>query len=395
MFDYGNRSVNEGRVVKLSRCFTTEDFRKLARRKLPDPMYHYMQGGADDEWSKTNNETAFAKYELLPQTLTGVENIDMTTELLGAKLSMPVYLAPTGMSRLFHHDHELGVAAAAQKFETMYGVSTVATASIEDIAKACPGPKLFQVYALKDRGLTRELVARCKAAGYTALCLTVDTPVAGNRERDLVSGMTLPPKFTPASLLSFALSPEWVYRAITGGGFEMVNISHWVKGDQKGGVAAYINEQFDRSLTWKDAEWLANEWGGAFAIKGVMTPHDAIKARDHGASAVMISNHGGRQLDCVPAPIDMVAPIRDAVGDSLELIVEGGVRRGTDALKALALGANACSFGRPYLYGLAAGGQAGVERVLGLLQAELERDMALLGCKNITDISKRHIQKSR
>lgn len=378
--------------MQLSRCFTPDDFRKLARAKLPDPMFDYMDGAADDEWSMANNNKAFHRYELLPSVLQGVANIDLSTNVLGAKLSMPIYLAPTGMSRLFHHHHELGVARAAQKFDTMYGVSTVATASIEDIAEACPGPKLFQVYALKDRGLTRELVARCKQAGYTALCLTVDTPVAGNRERDLISGMTLPPTFTMASLLSFARSPQWVFHAITGGGFEMVNISHWVKGDQKGGVAAYINQQFDRSLTWKDTEWLANEWGGPFAIKGLITPDDAIKARDHGASAVMISNHGGRQLDCVPAPIDMVAPIREAVGDTLELIVEGGVRRGTDVLKALALGANACAFGRPYLYGLAAGGQAGVERVLSLFRAELDRDMALLGCASINAITNAHIQ---
>ncbi len=379
--------------MKLSRCFTSADFRKKARSKLPDPMFHYMDGAADDEWSMANNASAFSKYELLPEMLHGVENIDLTTHVLGAKMDLPIYLAPTGMSRLFHHDHELGVARAAQAFGTMYGVSTVATASIEDIAEACPGPKVFQTYVLRDRGLTRELVARCKEAGYTSLCLTVDTPVAGNRERDLVSGMTMPPKFTPASLLSFVLSPEWVFHALTGGGFSMVNIEHRVDGSQKGGIAAYINEQFDRSLTWKDAEWLANEWGGPFAIKGLMTPEDAVKAREHGASAVMISNHGGRQLDCVPAPIDMVAPIRDAVGDKMELIVEGGVRRGTDVLKAMALGANACAFGRPYLYGLAAGGEAGVRRVLELFSAELDRGMALLGCTSISEISEKHVRR--
>ncbi|MBL4595100.1 MAG: alpha-hydroxy-acid oxidizing protein [Robiginitomaculum sp.] len=379
--------------MKLSRCFTYADFRTLARRKLPSPIFHYLEGGADDEWSLGNNVHAFEKYKLLPEMLRGVENIDLRTHVLGATMSLPVYLAPTGMSRLFHHDHELGVARAADEFGVMYGVSTVATASIEDIAAACPGPKLFQTYVLRDRGLTRELVARCKQAGYSALCLTVDTPVAGNRERDLVTGMAMPPKFTPASLASFALSPEWVFHALTGGGFDMVNISHQVAGTQKGGIAQYINEQFDRSLTWKDAEWLANEWGGPFAIKGIITAADAIKARDHGASAVMISNHGGRQLDHVPAPIDMVAPIREAVGGEMELIVEGGIRRGTDVIKALALGANACAFGRPYLYGLAAGGTAGVRRVLDLFRAELERDMALLGCASIDEIKPKHVRQ--
>ncbi len=380
--------------MKLSRCFTLADFRKLARRKLPDPVFHYMEGAADDEWSLANNQNAFGKYELLPGALRGVETVDLSITVLGTKMAMPVYLAPTGMSRLFHHDHELGVARAAQKFGLMYGVSTVATASIEDIASVCTGPKLFQTYVLRDRGLTRELVARCKQAGYTALCLTVDTPVAGNRERDLVTGMAMPPKFTITSLLSFVLSPAWVYHAITSGGFDMVNISHRVQGDQAGGVAKYINDQFDRSLTWKDAEWLAAEWGGPFAIKGIMTPEDAILARDHGASAVMISNHGGRQLDCVPAPVDMIQPIREAVGNDLELIVEGGIRRGTDVLKALALGADACAFGRPYLYGLAAAGQAGVERVLGLFRAELDRDMTLLGCEKISQLRPEFVQRT-
>jgi len=380
--------------MKLSRCFTTSDFRKMAKNKLPDPVFHYLDGAADDEWSLANNETAFDNYNLLPKTLRGVDRVDLSTTVLGAQMSMPLYLAPTGMSRLFHHDNELGVARAAQKFGMMYGVSTVATASIEDIAAACPGPKVFQTYVLRDRGLTRELVARCKAAGYTALCLTVDTPVAGNRERDLVSGMSMPPKFTAASLLSFILSPTWVYHAVTNGGFEMVNISHRVQGDQSGGVAKYINDQFDRSLTWKDAEWLANEWSGPFAIKGIITPQDAVLAKDHGASAVMISNHGGRQLDCVPAPVDMIQPIREAVGDDLELIVEGGIRRGTDVLKALALGADACAFGRPYLYGLASGGQAGVERVLDLFRSELDRDMTLLGCRTTSEIDLTYVQQA-
>ncbi len=364
------------------------DFRPLARRRLPAPLFHYIDGGADDEWSLENNTSAFARHELLPSQLRDVSRIELGTRLLGAEISMPLLMAPTGMNRLFHHERELGVAGAAAGAGVFYTLSTMGNSSIEEIARSCAGPRMFQVYIFKDRGLTREFVERAKQADYQALCLTVDTPLAGNRERDSRTGMTMPPKFTWKGLASFAASPHWTWHYLRDPDFRLANVAHRVDALGAGAMSLidYVNSQFDRALTWDDAAWLAEQWPGPFVIKGLQSPADARRAVEIGASAIMISNHGGRQLDSAPAPIDCVAPIRDAVGDALELIVDGGVRRATHIVKALALGANACSFGRPYLYALAAGGRPGVERMLMLLRRELERTMALLGRRSIAEL---------
>jgi L-lactate dehydrogenase (cytochrome) len=365
-----------------------DDWRRLARRRLPAPIWHYLEGGAGDERTLVRNAEAFADYELLPRPLVDISTVSLRTRVLGADLSMPLFLSPTGMSRLFHHGRESAVARAAAGAGTMYSLSTVATASLEEVARAADGPKLFQIYVFKDRGLTRELVARCKAAGYRALALTVDTPVPGNRERDRRTGMTIPPSLTLRSLLSFAAHPYWSLHYLLDRDFELKNVAHRAQSiaGRPVPLVEYIGSQFDRSLTWQDAEWLAHEWGGPLAIKGVVRPDDVRLAASIGASAVMLSNHGGRQLDYAPAPVDCVAAARDAVGDALELIVDGGVRRGQDVLKALALGANACSIGRPYLYGLAAGGEAGVTAVLAKFRAEMELDLALLGCADVANL---------
>ena len=367
----------------------------MAESRLPAPMFHYIDGGADDEWSMRLE--FLDSYELLPNYLRNIQDIELATTVLGAKLSLPLILAPTGMSRLFHHDKEQGVARAAANFGVMYALSTVGTASIEDIA-AIPGcPKMFQIYILKDRGLTTEFVERCKAADYAVMCLTVDTPLAGNRERDLVTGMTMPPRFGLKSLWSFATHWRWAFNLLKHRDFQLANIAHRAdQTDWKGtSLVAYVNSQFDRTVTWEDAAWLVEQWPGPFVIKGLQTAEDARRAVEIGASGIMISNHGGRQLDSTPAPIDCLAPMRDAVGDALELIVDGGIRRGTHVLKALAMGANACSIGRPYLYGLAAGGQKGVERALHLLREELLRDMALLGCTSIADLDHTKVRSVR
>ena len=383
--------------MSISRCYNLSDFRRIAKRRLPAPIFNYMDGGADDEWSLKANTSAFDYYELMPRYLRDVSKIDMRTRVLGADIDWPVFLAPTGMSRLFNHVKEPGVARAAARAGTLYSLSTLSTTNIEDVAAATTGPKMFQIYIFKDRGLTEEFIQRCKAAKYTALCLTVDTLVAGNRERDHRFGMTMPPKFGLKSLLSFAMHPEWTLRALLEPQMRMVNVVHKV--DAIGGgnmpIMEYINSQFDRSLNWKDVEWLAKQWGGPLAIKGLQAPEDAVRARDAGATAVMISNHGGRQLDASPACVDCVAPMRDAVGDGMQLIVDGGVRRGTHVLKALALGANACSIGRGYLYALAAGGEAGVDRALKLLRAEVERGMALLGCASVAQIDRKAVISRR
>jgi L-lactate dehydrogenase (cytochrome) len=380
---------------RLSDCHNIADLRKLAKRKLPWPIFNYMDGGADDEISLRRNTSAFDDYELLPTQLNDISHIDLKTTVLGQEIDWPVFLAPTGASRLFHHDKEPAVVRAAEKFGTIYSLSTLATTTIEDVAAASNGPKMYQVYVFKDRGITRDFVERCKASEYNALCLTVDTQVAGNRERDLVTGFGIPPKLRVRSVLSYLRHFPWTIRAIFNGGFDMVNVtsSPGVATEINEGVMAYVNSQFDRTLGWKDVEWLASQWGGPLVIKGIQTVADARKAVDSGATAVMLSNHGGRQLESAPAPVDCIAPIADALRDKLEIICDGGVRRGNHVVKALALGANACSIGRGYLFGLAAGGQKGVEHALGILRSEVELTMALMGCNSVNKLSDEYIRK--
>jgi len=381
----------------LKNCHNISDLRQRAKGKLPKPMFDYIDGGADDEWTMRRNTEAFDDYELMPNYLKDIDSIDLKTKVLGTELELPFFLSPTGMSRLFHHEKELGACRAANEFGTLYSLSTMSTTSLEEVAAATPGPKMFQIYIFKDRELTREFVHRCKASAYQALCLTVDTPLAGNRERDLYNGMTMPPKITPKSFFSYGTSFEWLFNLMLSPNFKLANVTHRVDALGKGtmGLMDYVNSQFDRTVTWDDAAWLAEQWDGPFVIKGLQSPEDAKRAVEIGASALMVSNHGGRQLEGAPAPVDCIAPIRDAIGDELELIVDGGIRRGTHIIKALAQGANACSIGRPYLYGLASGGQKGVERSLTLLKAELERSMALLGVNNISDIRGEHVQRRR
>jgi L-lactate dehydrogenase (cytochrome) len=381
--------------MKLSQCNNIEDLRRMAERRLPAPMFHYIDGAADDEWTKRRNTEAFSDYELMPNYLVDIDNITTKTQILGAEIDLPFFLAPTGMSRLFHIEKELAVAQAAAKFGTYYSLSTMATTSIEDVAAVNAGPKMFQVYMLKDQELTKEFVQRCKNADYTSMCLTVDTIVAGNRERDAVHGMSLPPKFTLGGLLSFVRAWRWTLSLAKDNNFALSNIVHRLDaiGGDKMGLIQYLNSQFDRSISWDKAAWLVEEWGGPFALKGIQSVGDAKKAVEIGASAIMISNHGGRQLDSAPAPVDCIQAIRDEVGDKLEIIVDGGVRRGTHVLKSLALGADAVSFGRPYLYGLAAGGQVGVEHALQLLKDEVIRDMQLMGVTSIDQIGPQHIAR--
>ena len=377
-------------------CNNIMDFRRIARRRLPAPVFHYMDGGADDEWTLGRNTDAFNDYELLPTQLADVSNINLKSTLFGEPVEWPVMIAPTGASKLFHRAGEPAVARAAEKFGMVYSLSTLGTTTIEDTATASAGPKLFQLYVFKDRGLTNDFLARCKQQNYKALCLTVDTPLAGNRERDIVYGMSAPPKFKWRSAFSYACHPGWLYRALVRKDLDLVNItSSKAAAKIDSGVVEYINSQFDRSLTWKDVEWLAAQWDGPLVIKGVQTVEDCRRAANSGATAVMLSNHGGRQLESAPAPVDCIASVADALHDRLEIICDGGIRRGTHVVKALALGANACSIGRGYLFPLAAGGQAGVERALQLLRGEVERTMALLGCDSVNKLDKSYVRHRR
>lgn len=376
--------------MRVKDCNNTADFRKLAKQRLPAPLFHYIDGGADDEVTLRRNTEAFNNVRLIPDALADLSTMDLSTTVLGQKISWPVFLSPTGMTRLFHHEGERAVCKAAHQANTMYSLSTISTVSIEEIGALTPGPKCFQLYIHKDRGLSLEFVERCKAAKFSAICLTVDTLVAGNRERDLVTGMVMPPKLTMASMLSFMLHPDWGIKYLTSEKFKLANVADRISAGTGSltSVVDYINKQFDRSITWKDAEQMVRAWGGPFAIKGVMSVADAQRAVDIGASAIMISNHGGRQLDGSTAPFDQLPAIVDAVGDKIEVILDGGVRRGTHVLKALAMGAKACMIGRGYLYALAAGGQPAVERALSRLRQEVERDMVLMGCSKISQLNR-------
>ena len=381
--------------MQINNCHNIDDFRTMAKSRIPAPLFHYIDGGADDESTLRRNTSAYDEYDLIPNGLADVASIDLSATILGQKVSSPLFLAPTGMNRLFQHDGERAASRAAEKYGCYYSLSTLSSVSIEEIGNLISTPKMFQIYIHKDRGLTYEFIERCKRAKFTSLCLTIDTIVAGNRERDLRTGMTMPPKFTPSNLLSFAIRPRWVYNYFTHKGFKLANLEGKTeKGSKESlSVIEYINSQFDTNLCWEDAQKAVEAWGGPFAIKGVMSIEDAKRAVDIGASAIMISNHGGRQLDCSPAPFDLLSDIVDAVGGKIEIICDGGIRRGTHVLKALALGANACSMGRPYLYGLAAAGQAGVEAVLSGFESELKRNMMLMGINKLSQLDHSKIRR--
>jgi L-lactate dehydrogenase (cytochrome) len=373
--------------VRLKNCHNTDDFRKLAKRRLPSPIFHYIDGGADDEVTLRQNTQAFEVCDLVPNVLAGVDSVDLGTEVLGQHLEIPLFMSPTAMQRLFHHDGERAIAKAAEKLGTMFAVSTIGTRSIEELGNYAAA-KLFQIYIHKDPALTRDLISRCKEANFDAMALTVDAIVAGNRERDYITGMTTPPKLTPMSLLSFAMHPEWSLNYVLREKFDLPNVSKFIEAGSnvQSSIVDYLDTQMKRSIDWDDAAQMIEEWGGPFAIKGVMSVDDAKRSVEVGASAIIVSNHGGRQLDGSRAPFDQLDSIVDAVGGQIEIILDGGVRRGTHVLKAIARGATACSGGRMYLYALAAAGSAGVERAMTLLKAEIERDMILMGCRSLSEL---------
>lgn len=375
---------------RLSACNNVDDLRLLAKQRLPGPIFHYIDGAADDEITYRRNTESFEACDLVPNVLAGVEDIDMSVTVMGQKLAMPVFCSPTALQRLFHHDGERAVARAAEKFGVLFGVSSLSTVSLAEIGALTTTPKMFQFYFHKDRGLNDAMVEKAKAANFDVLALTVDTITGGNRERDKRTGFTTPPRLTLASLLSFALHPGWAYHYLFGEKFELVELkSHYAQGsDISISVGDYFSSVLDQSMDWNDAEALRAKWGGEFCLKGVMSVADAKKAVDIGATAIMVSNHGGRQLDGSRTPFDQIAEIADAVGGEIDIILDGGVRRGTHVLKAIAAGATACSGGRLYLYALAAAGQRGVEKALGNLREEIERDMKLMGVSKLADLNR-------
>lgn len=376
--------------MQLTDCHNIDDFRALAKARLPFPVFDYIDGAADDELTKARNTDSYANVDLVPDVLAGVEEIDTSCTILGRKSALPLILSPTAVQRAFHWQGETAVAKAAEKFGLWFGISSLATRSIEEIAALTSGPKMFQLYVHKDKGLNTHMIERCQAAQFDCIALTVDTIVSGKRERCLRSGFTTPPRFTPASVFSYATRPRWTLDYLFREKFRLPNLdTHVGEGStQAVSIAEYFNTMLDTSMDWDTAAQIRQQWGGTFVLKGVMSVADAKRAVEMGADGIMISNHGGRQLDGSRAPFDQLPAIVDAVGGQIEIICDGGVRRGTHALKSLCSGATAASGGRLYLYALAAAGQDGVERALSILSDEIERGMRLMGVKTVSQLTK-------
>ncbi|HZI05844.1 MAG TPA: alpha-hydroxy acid oxidase [Archangium sp.] len=369
----------------MPRLANIEDLRRQAGRRLPRFLFDFVEGGADDEVTVRANRQAFSHYTFRARTLVDVSARDLSTTLLGQRLALPVILGPVGLAGLLAPKGEVLAAQAAARKETIFVLSTMSVCTIEEVAAAAPAPRWFQLYIWKDREITRSLVERARAAGYTALCLTVDVPDMGNRERDVRNGFVVPPRLTLTNVMDLLLHLGWALRMTrspraTFGNF--VDTKALARRDAVS-VAGYTSRQFDQSVTWADLEWLRGLWPGPLVLKGITTAEDARRAVEHGVQAIVVSNHGGRQLDGMPAALDVLPEIAEAVGGRAELILDGGIRRGSDVVKALALGARACMIGRPFLYGLAADGQSGVEWVLELLRKEIASTLTLLGCPRL------------
>jgi L-lactate dehydrogenase (cytochrome) len=379
--------------MRLRHCYNFHDFRALAKRRLPGPIFNYIDGAADDETAHRRNTASFEHCDLVPNVLRGVETVDLSVTVVGQKLAVPFYCSPTALQRLFHHRGERAVGAAAAKYGTMFGVSSLGTVSLEELRKAYKTPQVYQFYFHKDRGLNRAMMQRAEEAGVEVMMLTVDSITGGNRERDLRTGFSIPFRLTLAGMMQFAIRPMWGINYVTHEKFKLPQLDEHV--DMRGGamsIGRYFSEMLDPSMTWNDVAEMVKHWGGQFCLKGIMSPDDAKRAIDIGCTGIVVSNHGGRQLDGSRAAFDQLAEIVDAAGDRIDVMMDGGIQRGTHVLKALSLGAKAVGLGRFYLYPLAAAGQAGVERALGLLRTEIERDMKLMGCTSIGQLSRSNLR---
>jgi L-lactate dehydrogenase (cytochrome) len=379
--------------MRLNQCHNFHDFRTLAQKRLPSPIFNYIDGAADDETTYRQNTASFDRVDLVPNVLRGVKTVDMSVTVMGQTLATPFYCSPTALQRLFHHDGERAVAAAAAKFGTMFGVSSLGTVSLEELRKAHDNPQVYQFYFHKDRGLNSAMMQRAKDAGVNVMMLTVDSITGGNRERDLRTGFSIPFKLTLAGMAQFALKPAWGINYVTHERFKLPQLDEHV--DMSGGamsIGRYFTEMLDPSMTWEDVAAMVKQWNGQFCLKGIMSVEDAKRAVAIGCTGIVLSNHGGRQLDGSRAAFDQLAEIVDAVGDKIDVIMDGGVQRGTHVLKALSLGAKAVGLGRFYLYPLAAAGQAGVERALGQLRTEVERDMKLMGCTSLAQLNRGNLR---
>lgn len=376
---------------RLAKVASVEDLRRLAKRRLPAGVFDYIDGGAEDERTLGTNSSDFAELEFRPRVMRDVSQLDTSTTIFDAPASMPVILSPTGFTRIAHSEGELAVTRAAERAGIPWSLSTMGTRSIEECAAANPtGEKWFQIYTWKDRALVENLVGRAKDAGYGAVWLTVDTAVLGRRERDVRRGMTLPPKLGPKTLVDGALHPAWTWDFLQGGPITFANIVGRQEEDGSTAIslADHVARQFDQALSWDDIDWLRSIWDGPIVLKGIQTVEDAKQAVSMGVTGIGLSNHGGRQLDDAPTPVSLIEPVRQEIADQATIICDGGVRRGSDIVKALALGADAVALGRPYFLALGAAGEQGVDWLLDFLREGMERTMALSGVRSLAEIDR-------
>ena len=379
--------------MRLSDCHNHHDFRRLAERRLPGPIFNYIDGAADDESTYRRNTAAFEACDLVPSVLRGAPEVDLSVTVMGQKLAAPFYCSPTALQRLFHHRGEHAVAAAAARHGTLFGVSSLGTVGLEELRRRHATPQVYQFYFHKDRGLNRAMMQRAKEAGVEVMMLTVDSITGGNRERDKRTGFSIPFRLTLAGLLQFALKPAWGINYVTHERFRLPQLdAHIDMGSGTMSIGRYFTEMLDPTMNWDDVAEMVREWGGPFCLKGVMSVADARRAADIGCAGVVLSNHGGRQLDGSRSAFDQLAEVVDAVGDRIDVMMDGGVQRGSHVLKALSLGAKAVGLGRYYLFPLAAAGQPGVDRALDLMRDELVRGMKLMGCTSIEQLARANLR---
>ncbi|KRR07614.1 lactate dehydrogenase [Bradyrhizobium jicamae] len=379
--------------MRLKNCHNFHDFRRMAKQRLPGPIFNYIDGAADDEVTYRRNTRAFEDCDLVPNVLRGVSDVNMSVTIMGQKLAMPVYCSPTALQRLFHPQGERAVAAAAGKYGTMFGVSSLGTVSLEEARKISGAPQVYQFYFHRDRGLNREMMNRAKQAGVEVMMLTVDSITGGNRERDKRTGFAIPFKLTLAGMAQFAIKPAWAINYFMHESFKLPQLdTHVDMGSGTMSISRYFTEMLDPAMNWDDVAEMVQHWGGQFCLKGVMSAADARRAVEIGCTGIVLSNHGGRQLDGSRSAFDQLAEIVDAVGDKIDVIMDGGVQRGTHVLKALSLGAKAVGLGRYYLFPLAAAGQAGVERALEQMRVEIERGMKLMGVTSVDQLSRENLR---
>ena len=379
--------------MRLTDCHNFHDFRRLAQRRLPGPIFNYIDGGADDEVTLRRNSEAFNTVDLVPSVLRGVTDVDLSVQVMGQKLDLPVYLSPTALQRLFHHQGERATAAAAEKFGTMFGVSSLGTVSMAELAAKHRTPQCYQFYFHKDRGLNRAMMQSAKEAGIKVMMLTVDSITGGNRERDLRTGFSIPFRLTLGGMMQFAMKPMWGLNYVTHEKFSLPQLDAHI--DMTGDsltIGRYFTEMLDPSMNWDDVAQMVQDWGGEFCLKGVIHPDDARHAAEIGCTGIVLSNHGGRQLDGSRTGFEALDEVVQAAGDRLDVMIDGGIQRGTHVLKALSLGAKAVGLGRFYLYALAAAGQPGIERALTQLKAELIRDMRLMGARRIAELGRDNLR---